>query len=82
MNPCGLSHLIAPAPADNLLVMKIERSMNALKEDLAREERPVVTMALVLGLLYVASFAVAFAAPELPAEIHEALACLPSLITS
>jgi hypothetical protein len=62
--------------------MKTERSMNGVKDELAREERPVVAMALSLGLLYVASFAVAFAAPELPAEIHEALACLPSFIAS
>jgi hypothetical protein len=56
--------------------------MNEVTDDLAREERPVVSMALVLGLLYVASFAVVLAAPELPADIHQALACLPSFITS
>jgi hypothetical protein len=38
-------------------------------------------MALVMGVLYGASFAVAYAAPGLPAEIHEALACLPSFLT-
>ena len=58
--------------------MNDDRLMN----ELAREERPVVAMALIMGLLYGASFAVAFAAPELPAEIHEALACLPSLMAS
>ena len=62
--------------------MEINRSRNGLTEELAREERPVVSMALIMGLLYVASFGVTFAAPELPAEIHEALACLPSLIAS
>ena len=58
--------------------MNDDRLMNELK----RKERPVVAMALIMGLLYGASFAVAFAAPELPAEIHEALACLPFLIPS
>jgi hypothetical protein len=54
----------------------------SITDDLAREERPIVTMALILGLLYGASFAVAVAAPGLPAEVHEALACLPSFIAS
>ena len=62
--------------------MKIERSGNAVTDDLAREEQPVVSMALIMGLLYVASFGVVLAAPELPADLHEALACLPTLITS
>ena len=78
MNPCGLSHLIARARAGTVLAM----DKRSIADDLAREERPIVTMALILGLLYGASFAVAFAAPELPADIHEALACLPSFITS
>jgi hypothetical protein len=62
--------------------MEIEGSMKGVTDDLAREERPVVSMALIMGLLYVASFAAVLAAPELPAGIHEALACLPSLTTS
>ena len=82
MNPCGLSHLIARGPAGNVLAMEIKGSRNEVTDDLAREERPVVSMALIMGLLYVASFAGVLAAPELPGEIHEALACLPSFIAS
>jgi hypothetical protein len=82
MNPCGLSHLIGRGRASNVLAMEIERSMKKVTDDLAREERPVVSIALIMGLLYVASFGVVVAAPELPADIHEALACLPILITS
>ena len=78
MNSCGLSHLIARGRAGNVLAM----DKGSITDDLAREERPVVAMALIMGLLYGASFAVAFAAPELPGEIHEALACLPSFLTS
>ena len=82
MNPCGLSHLIARGPAGNVAAMENERSMNGLTDDLAHEERPVVLMALILGLLCAASSAVLVAAPGLPVDIHEALACLPSLIAS
>ena len=77
MNPCGLSHLITGGPSGNVLVMR-----NLVTDDLAREERPVVSIALIMGLLYVASFTAVLVAPELPADIHEALACLPSLLTS
>ena len=78
MNPCGLSHLIGYGRAGNVLGM----DKGSITDDLAREERPVVSMALIMGLLYGAAFAVAIAAPALPAEIHEALACLPSFLAS
>jgi hypothetical protein len=78
MNTCGLSYLIARGLAGNVLAM----DKRSITDDLAREERPVVAMALILGLLYAASFGVTLAAPELPSEIHEALACLPSFLTS
>ena len=82
MNSFGLSHLIARGEAGNVQAMETKRATNRVTDDLAREERPVVAMALIMGLLYGASFAVASAVPELPAEIHQALACLPSFITS
>lgn len=77
-----MSHLIACGRAGNVLPMKIQRSINKATDDLAREERPVVSMALGLGLLYGAFFAVVVAAPGLPGDIHAALACVPCLAAS
>ena len=53
--------------------MNDDRSVN----ELAREERSVVAMALGMALLFVLGFGLIHAAPGLPAEVHEALACLP-----
>jgi hypothetical protein len=47
-------------------------------EDIISEERCAVVLALVMGLLYVASFAALFALPEMPVRAYEALAWLPS----
>ena len=48
-----------------------------LMNELAREERSVVAMALGMALLFVLGFGLLHAAPGLPAEVHAALACLP-----
>jgi hypothetical protein len=50
-----------------------------LMQDLVREERSVVALALIMALLFVACFALIHAAPGLPAHVHEALASLPPL---
>jgi hypothetical protein len=53
--------------------MNGERAMrnNWLTEKINSEERSVVGLALVVGLLYVACFAVLLAVPAMPAEVHE-----------
>ena len=48
-----------------------------LTEKINSEERSVVVLALIVGLLYVACFAVLLAVPAMPAEVHAALAALP-----
>jgi hypothetical protein len=48
-----------------------------LTEKINSEERSVVVLALTVGLLYVACFALLLAVPAMPAEVHEAWASLP-----
>lgn len=50
-----------------------------LLDELLREERSAVALALITALLFVACLALIHAAPALPAHVHEALASLPSL---
>ena len=49
---------------------------NWLAEKINSEERSVVALALIVGLLYGACFAVLLAVPTMPAEVHEAWASL------
>jgi hypothetical protein len=47
-------------------------------EKINSEERSVVVLALIVGLLYVACFAFLLAVPAMPVEVQEARASLPS----
>ena len=54
---------------------------NRLTEKINGEERSVVVIALVVGLLYGACFALLLAVPAMPAEVHEAWACYLSMLS-
>jgi hypothetical protein len=52
-------------------------SNDLFSEDVISEERCVVVLALIMGLLYLTGFAILFAVPEMPVRVHEALVWLP-----
>ena len=54
---------------------------NRLTEKINSEEHSVVALALVVGLLYGACFAVLLAVPAIPAQVHEAWACYLSMLS-
>ena len=61
--------------------MNWERAMrnNRITEKIKSEERSVVVLALIVGLLYGACFALLLAVPAMPVEVHEAWASINAL---
>jgi hypothetical protein len=64
-----LSYLIAGAPGATLLVMK--------KSSLSNSNVNVGPLLATMALVFTTYFAVALAAPAMPAAVHEILAAVP-----